>query len=336
MADADNDGVCNGARRGDSATGTTTTATPLVDEGGVCPGGDGVCAQDAGACLTLADATALGWLSIVSNSGTGAIVGLRNTGSRPVCIDEQAMFTAPSSQAFFVDAAVLGAQIPAGGTYNLYYGSWTSPNGYYQPYLGSPAWWCLEFGQHTGANAPYDVVGEAAPVVLTGFAAPGLSSRNAWAGTYGVQANYDVWNYQATHPVFTIGKTAQDAGSVVDVQLAIRNLGAASGSATITDYAPAGWSVSNLPAGFVATPQGDGSTRIDGSVTIAGTYNSYNPLASWLSYRLTSSSGTDAGRLALGRASATYFDLAATRTSTSLAASVFTVDVDGNGYVDCR
>jgi hypothetical protein len=306
-----------------------------VDEG-VCADRDGFCPGDVSpTCVSLSDATALGWLTVSSSTSQGAVVTFRNTGSRPVCLDQQAMYTSTGSQALMMDAAVVGAVIPAGGSYDLFYASWTTPNGSYQPYLGRAGWWCIEFGQQAASQAVYEQDGEGAPAVLAAFVAPGLSSRNVWAGTYGVSANYQVWSWQDTHAVFTLGKTAQDAGGAVAVQLALRNVGDVAGWGEVVDHAPAGWTVSGLPAGFTATPTADGRTQIRGGMAVGGATGLYTPAPTMISYTLRRANGADAGRVDLGAASVSWWDGAVPQTSASLRATAVGVDTNGDGYLNC-
>ncbi len=345
--DNDNDGVVDNGHDNDgdgvgncvdveSCDAVDNDGDGAVDEGGVCPSTDGLCegAVDP-ECLSMGEALSLGWLSVSSSPTSGTIVQITNRGERAICVDEAAMFTSPTSQTLMLDAGVLGARVEAGATLAVHYGSWTTANDMFAPYLGRPAWWSLEFGQLTSANASYELAGELAPEPLSELVAPGLVSRTAWAGSFGVRANYDVWDLQAGHMLLSVGKTAVEAGDGLDVVVAVRNLGALGGAATVDDDVPAGWAVTDLPQGFGGTPREGGGAHISGVVTLAGTPSGVNPAAVRATWHLVSTSGADAARVDLGRASVTWSDEGRQRESASMEATVFSVDGNRDGFVEC-
>lgn len=334
--DNDGDGVGN-CKDVESCDAVDNNGDGVVDEGAVCPSADGLCegAVDP-ECVSMGEALGLGWLSVASSPTSGTVVQITNDGDRAICVDEAAMFTSATSQTLMLDAGVLGARVEAGATLSVHYGSWTTANDLFAPYLGRSAWWSLEFGQLTSANATYELAGELAPEVLADLVAPGLEARTVWAGTYGVRANYDVWDLQAGHMLLSVGKTAADTGDGLDVVVAVRNLGAVGGATTVDDDVPAGWAVSVVPQGFAVTPNEDGSAHIRGVVSLAGTPNGFNPAATRVTWHLVPTLGVDAARVDLGRASVTWSDEGRQRESSSMEATVFSVDGDGDGFVDCR
>ncbi|MFH1465208.1 MAG: putative metal-binding motif-containing protein [Pseudomonadota bacterium] len=296
-------------------------------------------------CLTIWQAHALGYLTITSASYSGVRVGIANGGSFDVCVDDQALYTADLSQSFFLDDDITdgGYEIAAGSALYTYYGSWTTPNGYYYPYYGYPAWWCVEYGQYAAAGATYDYYGEQIPDALAYYISTatdtdgdGRTDKNDWAGTYGVQANYNIWAYQNSYAILTAGKTAQASGCDVEVNLISRNLGYYGATGTLTDTVPAGWTASDYstwPSSIVANA--DGTTTLTWTVSVSGTYGGIILDADQISYTLEYDAGSDVPYLELPEAYVTFNDGTGTETNYSLPAAAYNLDTSCDGTVSC-
>lgn len=295
-------------------------------------------------CLTIWQAHALGYLQVTSHGSTGANVRFTNSGPYDICIDEQVLYTSLLTQSAFVDDSVVAgpARVSPGGTYNTYYGSWTTSNGYYQPYLGLPAWWCVEYAQLAAGGATYDYFGERIPNTLAYWVdstrdanADGLYDINQWYGTYGVRGEYYLWGYQSVHPVFTVGKTAAADGPEAQVTLVVQNIGYVDSTGVVTDTVPAGWSLaSSSPAPLSQLLNPDGTTTLTWSVDVDGMdgITVYNDS---VVYNISRDIDADVAYLELPEAEVDYLDGSVTQTSTSLQAAVYGIDVDGDGEIGC-
>ena len=315
-----------------------------VDEGNLCGTDD--CPEEVPAdCLSLWQAHARGWLLVESEGAQGAAVTFTNVGGYDICLDTQVLYTSAGSQAFFVDEAVTStpAVIAPTASLTLWYASWTTANGVYSPYLGEGAWWCVEDGQATAPGASFDYAGEAMPDVLAIFGAVGLDmdgdgqdDRVDWAGGYGVQANYNVWAYQASHPVLTIGKQAMASGSAAIVTLVVRNIGALDGSGELTDTIPAGWTASAFsPTPDTDAANTDGSHSYHWEIVAPASVGGASTVGDVLTYTLSRDANSDAPYLELSSATLNYDDGEGSQESQSAPAAVYGLDVSGDGILAC-
>jgi hypothetical protein len=339
--------LCNGAD--DDCDGS-------VDEGDVC--GDDDCEEVAPeACLTLWQAHARGWLSIATG-GSGEAVSFVNSGGYDVCLDEQALYASSDTQAFFLDAAVtdLPEQLATGDRYTAYYGSWTTDNAVYSPYLDEGAWWCVDNGNPATAGGSFVYYGEAVPEVLatwvdtlTDVDGDGVDDLVDWAGSYGVQAQYNIWDWQLDQPVLTAGKLAEEVMGEVVVTLTSRNLGDHSGEGWLVDEVPAGWSVvatERTPDQIV--PNADGTTTLAWFVELE--VFGYTGDTIQLAYTIARDVSADVAYLELEPAWITYASECASASgscvilwppdcggevSSSLPAAVYNIDVDQDGVQAC-
>src|SRR6185436_8777053 len=285
-------------------------------------------------CLTWYQANALGYLEVATSSDNTS-VQLTNLGlDQDICVD-RAIYTSDTTQAFYVDQALVDddVRIAPGETVNVYYASYTTANGSHETYLDEYAWWCVELGQATSKSKFYDYYGEFPPSGLLEFSdfdndvdADSKEDHVDWAGGYGIQSQYSIWDYQSDSTVLTAGKLAAigDDGKVHVTTLS-RNLGAYDGSGTMTDTVPAGWSVSDMSVTpDTTTTNSDGTVTYTWAVSVDGTTS---PLTSggtvvvdqWaVTYSLTRASAFDKVELELPAATVDYFDMATDRTSTSL------------------
>jgi len=157
-----------------------------------------------------------------------------------------------------------------------------------------------------------------------------------WAGDYGVQANYNIWDWQADHAVLTVGKTAEEADGDILVVLTARNIGYDAGNGTVTDIVPDGWTLETAsPSPDSTTTNGDGTTTLTWSVTVAGMVSASQVDSQEITYIISRDAGTDVSYLGLDEAQVDFFDGDAYQTNYSVPAAVYNVDVNGDGTVDC-
>jgi hypothetical protein len=312
------------------------------------------------ACINIAEAFARGWIETYEASSNGAIIAVKNNGSKNVCIDESIVEVSDATQSLSLQPfthtgyspPTAGSQIiiPAYGVVYFYYSSWTFANGYYQPYFSQNAWWCLEWGQLAKNPATFYFDGETLPDALEYFAYQSTNTNGnckedhvEWYGSYGTKAQYNMWNWQSSYPVITAGKTAAagSPGKIV-VVLTARNLGAVTGSGVLSDTVPAGYTASNFsvaPSQIITNC--DGSKTLKWNVTVqgyydpSGTYYTTTFYTVGISYDLTPPNTTNGARIFLPRAQIVYCDGVTQRTEYSVIPVAVKVDVDGDGIPSC-
>jgi hypothetical protein len=302
-------------------------------------------------CVPYYEAHARGWMSGGSMSSGRA--QLHNSGPVDVCIDDFLFWTSMTTQTAFVDSTVVGAPegvVPAGGSLTLYYGSWTTANGRYQPYPNEPRWWCAENGQLFTSGGGFDWFGDTIPTPILDLVddpadsdGDGTPDTEEWWGSYGVQAQYSIWSYQELASVFTVGKLAVEGDpGTVDVTLTVRNLGELSGTGVVTDTLPAGavgYDYTLAPDSEVL--EADGTTTLTWSVSLAGFTDPANMSADTvyaseqIVYTLTVPGDADHGRFELAAASVEYFDGFDWYTTDSQPALAYDLDADGDGHTAC-
>jgi hypothetical protein len=320
-----------------------------IDEG--CVSNDD-CELPAG-CVGLAEAFARDWISIITPSVASATVIMKNLGSAPVCFDEHLLFLSDPTQSFTnATKTANGAaiSIPAGGTIYLRYAPWTYANGVYQPYLNQPAWWCVEYGQLATTNTIFGFYNAMAPTMIayyidnsTNVDGDWYEDHVDWAGQYGTQTLYNIWNYQLGHKVLTAGKQAGAAGAgTVAVVLTSHNLGALSGTGILADELPAGATAENFsvePDNWIENA--DGTTTLLWNLSLDGFEDVWGMGASTvfdyleITYDLHPAWGANGKRLVLPRAKITFNDGQSERVSKSGFVVAINVDVDGDDFPAC-
>jgi LruC domain-containing protein len=321
-----------------------------IDEG--CDSNDDCELPDE--CVTLAEAFARDWIAIDTPSSQSSTVTIHNLGPVEVCLDEHLLFISDPTQSMTNGTEKANGKkmkIAAGGKMNLRYAPWTYPNGYYQPYLNQPPWWCVEYGQLSTKNTLFGYYGEQAPEMVqyyidnkTDTDNDGKEDHVDWGGKYGTKTLYNIWGYQNSHGVLTAGKVAGAAGpGTIAVVLTSHNMGAFSAQGVLVDTLPAGYWVDNFsldPDGWVEN--NDGTVTMYWNIDLEG----YEDKSGWntttvfdvieISYDLHADWDEDGKRIELPRASITFCDGQGERTSNSALVIAINVDVDGDGFGGCQ
>lgn len=319
---------------------------------GTEPGCGFECAEACGeyvpedGCYSDWQALGLGILTM-ELTGTG-VATFRNSGAYDVCFDGYLMWSSPSSQGLTIGEEVLEDEtyrVPAGGSLSVYYGSWTTANGSYQPYLGRPPLWCYQNGTAMAIGTDYATTGALLPedlqVIISDDSDLDLDGREDhvdWAGSSGVQTQYNVWNHQQTHAAVAVGKlAASTAEGTVRVTLTVENRGAVATTAEVTDIVPEDWNVVACSDAPDTTTPGAGGTEamawsvpLDGCTSNCAVYDSY-VITCDLAYNLHA----DRDIVELDPAFAAFFDGDDYEVSWSMPAAAFDFDHDMDGAVLC-
>jgi hypothetical protein len=298
-------------------------------------------------CWTDYQALALGILTF-EVSGVGLATLSNSDPDYDVCLEGFAMWDRADSQSLVVGEEVLAGEtyrIPAGGSLELAYGSWTTDNGVHAPYLDEPSFWCYQAGTTLAAGDAYDSIGAWLPEDLqdiladdTDSDADGVEDHVDWAGGGGVQSQYNVWEYQDTHAMVAIGKLAEStADGTVQVTLTLQNRGALSTLAAVEDTVPALWSLVGCDdSPDSQTSNSDGTSTLSWNVTLDGCVHECaefheHVVTCELAYNLA----TDLNHVDLPQASASYDDGAGAETSWSMPAAAFAIDTNADGDLRC-
>lgn len=301
-------------------------------------------------CYTDYQALALGILSF-EVTGTGVATLTNSSADWDVCLEGYAMWDAPGSQSLVVGEEVLAGstyRIPAGSSLDMYYGSWTTDNGKYSPYLGDPSFWCYQNGTSMASGTPYDSIGAWLPEdvqdLIGGMSGLDLDGDSVaddvdWADGSGVQGQHNIWDYQNTHAMVVVGKrAASTTDGTVQVDLTVQNRGALAGSAILNDSVPNGWSlVSCDTAPDSETVESDGTTTLEwASMSFAGCTDDCSTFdETVITCEIASNLSADQDIVELPAASVAYFDGDDDEISWSMQAAAFDYDVDGDGLILC-
>jgi hypothetical protein len=297
-------------------------------------------------CYTGWQALGLGILtSEITATGT---VTFTNTGAHDVCLDSYMVFDAPSGG----QGEVLGEQggafggeyrVPAGGTLDTFYGSWTTDNGTYAPHLDEDAFWCVENGTTMSVGSEYIGWGALVPEdiqeLITGSTdidLDGVEDHVDYESGTGVQSQHNIWDYQNTHAAVMVGKLAHTAPGVVTVDLHVENRGVLATTATVTDLVPDQWELVGCTDDPDATADVDGGTELTWDVTLDGCTDAcanfdYVDITCDIRYTLP----VDTDIVELPAASAAYNDGSDDEVSYSGPAVAFDYDQDSDGAVMC-
>ncbi|MCB9760741.1 MAG: hypothetical protein H6739_12945 [Alphaproteobacteria bacterium] len=311
------------------------------------------CAEVCGAyepdddCYTEWQAIALGVLSVESST-TGSLVISNSDATWDVCLSDWQVWDNDNNQGIFLGPATEETgeyRVPAGGSLTFYYGSWTTANDRFHRFLGEPSWWCTQESVSYAAAYTYSSTGALIPEGMAYYVlnetdtdGDGVEDHVDWTGSGGVQTQYNVWDYQANHAAFTLGKLASTAADgTLGVTLTVQNRGALEGTAEVTDTAPAHWSLVTCDvAPDSQVVNDDDTTTLTWSVALGGctggcaTYESQAITCAY-SYNLH----TDLDHVELPAATITYDDGDIERSGASMAAAAFDYDWDSDGNILC-
>ncbi len=297
-------------------------------------------------CYTDWQALALGILD-AQTTGNG-IVTFSNTGAHDICFDGYLVWDNPSSQGVSIGEELLDDQtyrVPAGGSLDVYYGSWTTANGVFEAYYGEAPFWCFQSGTALQVGDVYTTNGSLLPEDLREFIAnatdtdgDGIEDHVDWANNYGVQTQHNIWEYQGNHAALTVGKLAQStASATVQVTLSVQNRGALYGEGLVEDTVPEAWSlVSCDVTPDAVTVELDDSTTLAWDVALNGCTNDcavFDELV--ITCELSYDLDADLPVLELPEATVDYFDGDDDETAWSMPAAAFDYDHDGDGVVAC-
>lgn len=296
-------------------------------------------------CLTQSQAIALGVVS-VSTSGTGAFTVSNSHPTWDICLDGYVMYDNVGTQAIFVGEEEEGMdfRIPANSSSTFYYGSWTTNNGSFQPYLGSWSIWCFQQGTVLGSHQGYLTLGAMIPAGIaalvqndTDLDGDGVEDHVDYVSYSGVQTQYNVWDYQNTHAALAVGKLASDAGDgTVTIDYSVTNRGALRGDGTLTDTLPAWWVVESCDVAPSQTVNADHTTTLSWAVSVEGCDADCSSVYEE-TIRCSISYGphTDLVYAELPAASIAYHDGEQDQINHSLEVSLFDYDWNADGALSC-
>lgn len=303
-------------------------------------------------CYTEWQAIGLGILE-VETTGSGKITFTNTDPNYDVCLSAFQLWDNPTSQAAF-----LGSQgnftgwneqgeyvIPASGSLDFHYGSWTTANGRYERYLGAEPWWCLERGINLTQGVSYTSTGALLPPEIMDLIqaeldldGDGVEDHVDWATSVGVQAQQNLWDYQNSHTALTVGKLmSTNSDGTVSVALTVQNRGVVAGVGDVLDTAPEHWSLVGCDVSpDASTTNEDGSTSHEWSVSLAGCSNGCTVVPeTTLTCDYRYDFRTDLDIVEFPNASIAYDDGDTDTVAFSMNAVTFDYDRDGDGLVEC-
>ncbi len=296
-------------------------------------------------CYTDYQAIALGLLT-VTVTGSGIVTMQNSSPDYDVCLEGTGMWVGTGSQSVAVGDDVLSSalyRIPAGGSLPLYYGSWTTDNGVFQPYLNLPAMWCYQLGVNMAVGSAMTTSGAWLPEDMaelfnteTDTDGDGVEDHVDWAGGYGVQTQYNIWNYQASHAAITVGKLASAGAGTVDVTLTIENRGAVTAVTDVTDTLPRNWEVVSCDQPYTSGTDGDGLDTLSWNLTVDGCSGNCSVIDSEvIRCSIRSTLHVDQDIVELPAAWGSYYDGEDMEVSWSMQAAAFGYDWNDDGELIC-
>jgi len=297
-------------------------------------------------CYTDWQALGLGILG-AETTGSGVIT-FTNSGDFDICFEGFLLWDNPDSQGAVIGEELVDNQtyrVPAGGSLDVYYGSWTTDNDTYEPYLGEPPFWCYQAGGPLQVGDVYTSIGALLPEDMQAFITDstdtdgdGVEDHVDWADATGVQAQHNVWDYQDSHTALVVGKLAgATVDGTVQVTLTAQNRGALYGTGEITDTVPANWafvSCDDTPDTLDVNP--DGTTTLTWNVYLDGCTDSclnFDELT--ITCEITSTLNVDLDIVELPAASVANNDGDDDEVSYSMPAAAFDYDHNGDGAITC-
>jgi uncharacterized repeat protein (TIGR01451 family) len=296
-------------------------------------------------CYTDYQAIALGILSF-EVTGTGVATFTNSDSNYDICLEGFAMWDAVDTQGLFVGEDVLLGEtfrIPAGDTLDVHYGSWTTDNGTYSPFLDEASFWCYQHGTNISVGVELSTIGAWLPEELRTYITTTTDTDNDgvdddvdWVDGLGVQAQHNIWDYQNANSVVAIGKLAESTASgTVETTVTIENRGAVgTGNITVTDTVPKNWElVSCDVTPNSETQNGDGTTELQwtGIQLDACTDDCATVADQVITCDITSTLAVDQVNVELPAAEAEEGG----DTAYSMPAAAFDYDHDADGTIDC-
>jgi len=298
-------------------------------------------------CWTDYQALALGILSF-EITGVGVATLSNSDSTYDICLEGFAMWDNPGSQSLVVgEEVLLGStyRIPAGGSLDMYYASWTTDNGVYSPYLDDPSFWCYQNGTTLAVGDTYESIGAWLPEDMQSWITDNtdedgdsVEDHVDWASSSGVQAQHNIWTYQNTHAAVAVGKLAEStANGTVEVTLTLQNRGAVATTATLTDTLPAHWSIDSCDdTPDSTTTNGDDQVEATWQVSLDGCTDSCSTVDEHvITCEIRYNLNADLNFVELPQASADYNDGSDDETSSSMNAAAFDYDWNSDGDILC-
>ena len=326
----------------------STTLTSMGTE----PGCGYDCLSSCGAyvpddCYSDWQALGLGILSAVSTD-PGTITYYNTSPDHDICFDGFLMWDAPFSQGLTIGEELLDNstyRIPAGGSLQVRYASWTTDNNVYEAYLGEASFWCYQAGSLLEVGVPYESIGALLPEDMQWYIqaetdrdGDGVEDHVDWANAWGVQSQHNLWDYQDGHAAFAMGKLAQrTAMGTVAITLTAQNRGALPSSGTLTDTLPRNWRIDSCDLSpDTEVIQADDTTTLTWELSLNGCVSDcavFDEVV--IECELVHNLDVDLNIVELPAASLYYNDGVDMETSWSMPAAAFDYDHDGDGQVLC-
>ncbi len=339
------------AMLGDAETWTDYVVFATLGAQGTQPGCGFDCDEECGDyepddCYSDWQALGLGILS-AETTGSG-VISFTNTGDFDVCFEGFLLWDNPASQGATIGEELIDNQtyrVPAGGSLDVYYGSWTTDNNVYEPYLGEAPFWCYQAGGPLQVGDLYTSIGALLPEDMQAFITDstdtdgdGVEDHVDWTDATGVQAQHNLWEYQETHTALVLGKLAESTvDGTVQVTLTAQNRGALMGTGLITDTVPENWELvacDETPDTIVVNP--DDTTTLSWNLYLDGCTDSCVNFDEFvITCEITSTLNVDLDIVELPAAVVAYHDGDDDEVSTSLPAAAFDYDHNGDGAITC-
>lgn len=249
-------------------------------------------------CIELAEAVDRGFATIEYGSWG---MQVRNDGPYEICFERWYTFLSTQSQDAVAGTTDASLVVETDSHLVIPYADWG---------VDTEAWWCVEHNQYTAAGASYTFNGSRAPTKVAGWTndasdvdADSVEDHSDIDAMDGLpQTQHSVWDYIDDEPVFIVGRQTNwfevANGETLRVVVQVTNLGRRSGSATVVEKVPAGWSVSTVsPAPLSRTTDSDGAELITWEVELRGGIEPSDPYQPTdydevgLEYRLTYTGG---------------------------------------------
>jgi len=298
-------------------------------------------------CYSDWQALGLGILTAMSTQH-GTITYFNSSPDYDICFEGFLMWDAPMSQGVTIGEELLDNttyRIPAGGSLEVRYASWTTDNNAYEPYLGEASFWCYQAGTFLQNWMPYESIGALLPedmqfyiVADTDRDGDGVEDHVDWANAWGIQSQHNLWDYQDDHAALVVGKLAETtAQGTVAVTLTAQNRGALTSSGTLSDTLPRNWRVVSCDlAPDTEVGNADDTMTLTWDLQLNGCTQDCALIDEVIiECELAHNLDVDLNIVELPAASIYYNDGVDMETSWSMPAAAFDYDHDGDGQILC-